>query len=103
MTKGVIQTNRRQCMVAGANIIWSGHIHEAWHLEGMQVGTNKAGDVIHSTVHHVCTPTYKEEYGDGHCGWHVERMAPPKPLGGYWLQIGRHYSKNLITLRRTAQ
>ena len=103
VTKGVIQTNRRQCMVAGADVIWSGHIHEAWCLEGMQVGTDRAGNVVHTTVHHVCTPTYKEEYGDGHQGWHVERMAPPKPLGGYWMGIKNHAEKNVITMRRTVQ
>jgi hypothetical protein len=103
VTKGVIQTNRRQCMINGADVIWSGHIHEAWCLEVMQVGTNRAGDVVHSTVQHVCTPTYKEEYGDGTSGWHVERMAPPKPLGGYWMDISRHYGKNQLTMRRTVQ
>jgi hypothetical protein len=33
------------------------------------------------------TGTYKEEYGDGYIGWHVERGAPPKPLGGRILKI----------------
>ena len=28
------------------------------------------------------TGTYKEEYGDGSKGWHVERGAPVKPTGG---------------------
>ena len=28
------------------------------------------------------TGTYKEEYGDGSKGWHVERGAPIKPVGG---------------------
>jgi hypothetical protein len=33
------------------------------------------------------TGTYKEEYGDGSKGWHIERGAPPKPLGGRILNI----------------
>ena len=33
------------------------------------------------------TGTYKEEYGEGAYGWHVERGAPPKPLGGRILKI----------------
>jgi hypothetical protein len=33
------------------------------------------------------TGTYKEEYGDGSHGWHVERGAPIKPLGGRILTI----------------
>ncbi len=35
----------------------------------------------------VRTPAYKEEYNDGKGGWHVERGAPPKPLGGRWLVL----------------
>ena len=33
------------------------------------------------------TGTYKEEYGDGSKGWHVERGAPPKPVGGRILEL----------------
>jgi hypothetical protein len=33
------------------------------------------------------TGTYKEEYEDGSKGWHVERGAPPKPLGGRILHL----------------
>ena len=29
----------------------------------------------------------KEEYQDGSKGWHIERGAPPKPLGGRWLEL----------------
>jgi len=38
-------------------------------------------------LHMMLTGTYKEEYGDGDHGWHVERGAPPKPLGGRILTI----------------
>jgi hypothetical protein len=31
------------------------------------------------------TSAYKEEYGDGSKGWHIERGASPKPIGGRWL------------------
>jgi hypothetical protein len=33
------------------------------------------------------TGAYKEEYGDGSKGWHVERAAPIKPIGGRILTI----------------
>ena len=33
------------------------------------------------------TGTYKEEYGSGSKGWHVERGAPVKPTGGRVLTI----------------
>jgi hypothetical protein len=42
------------------------------------------------------TGTYKEEYGEGTHGWHVERGAPPKPLGGRILQIEMKYNGNKI-------
>ena len=35
----------------------------------------------------VRTATYKEEYNNGLGGWHVERGATPKPLGGRWLDM----------------
>ena len=34
------------------------------------------------------TGTYKEEYGDGSKGWHVERGAPVKPVGGRIMTLG---------------
>jgi hypothetical protein len=42
------------------------------------------------------TGTYKEEYGDGSKGWHVERGAPPKPVGGPNFRI----KSNIKTCRR---
>ena len=33
------------------------------------------------------TGTYKEEFTDGFGGWHVERGAPIKPIGGRILNI----------------
>jgi len=33
------------------------------------------------------TGTYKEEYGTGGKGWHIERGAPVKPTGGRILTI----------------
>jgi hypothetical protein len=33
------------------------------------------------------TGAYKEEYEDGSKGWHIERGAPPKPMGGRILTI----------------
>ena len=33
------------------------------------------------------TGCYKEEYGSGSKGWHVERGAPIKPIGGRILTI----------------
>lgn len=87
VTKGVIQTNRRAVYLPDAHIVASGHIHEQWMLALRRERINSAGTITHETQWHVCTGTYKEEYGDGSGGWHVERGAPPKPIGGVWLRI----------------
>ena len=68
-----------------------GHIHE-------NKCTNVARDTIeHSStygwasrqkqIHLMITGTYKEEFGDGSKGWHVERGAPAKPVGSRILII----------------
>jgi hypothetical protein len=44
----------------------------------------------HQMVHHVRTAGYKEEYGEGSGGFHVERGRPVKPLGSYWMTIDLH-------------
>lgn len=86
VTKGVIQTNRRATYVPDADIITTGHIHEAWHLETIQERLDRNHKPYLSTQHHVQLATYKEEYLDG-MGWHTQRGAPPKPMGGYWLRF----------------
>ena len=45
------------------------------------------GKVELAEILQIRTPTYKEEYGEGKMGWHVERGAPPKPLGAYVLEL----------------
>jgi hypothetical protein len=47
-------------------------------------------------IHHCITGTYKEEYDDGSKGWHVERGAPPKPLGGRIVMISAKREKDLV-------
>jgi len=43
--------------------------------------------MVHKNIHLAITGTYKEEFGDGSKGWHVERGAPPKPVGGRILEF----------------
>lgn len=87
VTKGVIQTNRRAVFLPDADVVMSGHVHESWAVCIKRERINQANSLYHDSQWHVCTPTYKEEYGDGGSGWHPERGAPPKPLGAYWLRV----------------
>jgi len=86
VTKGVIATNRRAAMISDADIVVSGHVHEAWCLEIVRHGLSDGGNERLSTQLHVSLPTYKQEW-DLAGGWHMERGAPPKPLGGWWLDL----------------
>lgn len=85
VTKGVIQTNRRNSYIDGADIMVSGHIHEAWLMETPKESITSHGTIERKAVMHVQTGTYKEEFTGS--GWHVERGAPPKPLGSWWLRM----------------
>ena len=86
VTRGAIQFNRMATMVEGADIIWSGHVHESTEIiySIERLNRNNRPELVNCYM--VRTSTYKEEYLPG-MGWHVERGAPPKPLGGRWLDV----------------
>ena len=87
VTKGVIQYNRMATAVEGADAIWMGHVHESTELTYTVERLDRNNIVKLKDILMVRTPAYKEEYNDGKGGWHVERGAPPKPLGGRWLVL----------------
>ena len=69
-----------------------GHIHENSCRNDVRdaVHYNQGKRVYELTqkqIHLAITGTYKEEYGDGSLGWHVERGAPIKPIGGRILTL----------------
>lgn len=86
VTKGVIQTSRKAVYIPDASVIVSGHIHESWHVPISQERINRNGIPYIEKQHHISTPGYKEEYL-AHEGWHIERGSPPKPTGGYWMEV----------------
>lgn len=87
VTKGVIQYNRMATAVEGADAIWMGHVHESTELTYTVERLDRNNIVKLKDILMVRTPAYKEEYNEGKGGWHVERGAPPKPLGGRWLVL----------------
>ena len=95
VTKGSIQFNRMATMVEGADMIWMGHVHESQELTYSVERLNASGNVELRDILMVRTPTYKEEYNFGKGGWHVERGAPPKPLGGRWLELVPERVRNI--------
>ena len=92
VTRGAINLTRALEIYENMDIFVMGHIHE-------NSSRNDVRDAIHynqgkrvyeltqKQIHLAITGTYKEEYGDGSQGWHVERGAPIKPIGGRILTL----------------
>jgi hypothetical protein len=106
VTKGALNLTRALEMYEDFDVFTMGHIHE-------NAARNDVRDTVtfhskvgyrhqHKDIHLMLTGTYKEEYGDGSKGWHVERGAPVKPTGGRILTIecGR-YEENKV--KKTAK
>jgi len=87
VTRGVIQTNRMAVIYPQANIIVSGHTHDQWIVPVAREKLYRNGSVGMDEALHVRCGTYKDEYGDGFGGWHIERGGPPKSLGAMWLRF----------------
>ncbi len=87
MTRGVIQTNRMAVYLPDADIVLTGHTHDSWVVPIARERCSPRGSLSHDEQLHVRSGTYKDEYQDGHSGWHVETMKPPKPLGAVWLRF----------------
>jgi hypothetical protein len=91
VTKGSLNLTRALEMYEDMDVFTMGHIHENSarndQREMIAHNSKKGYSVKQRAIHLMLTGTYKEEYNDGFLGWHVERGAPPKPLGGRILKI----------------
>ena len=89
VTKGAINLTRALQMYE-ADIFTMGHIHEnSARTDAKEVLSLKKGvcEIQHKYIHSIITGTYKDEYFDGSKGWHIERGAPVKILGGRILTL----------------
>jgi hypothetical protein len=91
VTKGAINLTRALEMYEDFDVFAMGHIHENSSRndvrESLLANAKLGYKVSQKQIHLTLTGTYKEEYNDGAQGWHVERGAPIKPLGGRILKI----------------
>jgi hypothetical protein len=85
VTRGVIQNQRTDAMVADADIAVSGHIHERTLVDAPVVGVNHNGRVLIRNRTHLRCSTYKDEFTAS--GWHTQQGRAPKPLGGWWIRF----------------
>lgn len=86
VTRGVIGTNRRAVWYPSADVIWSGHTHDAWAMPIAQATLLDSHRVDLRTTWHVSTPGYKDEFTGGD-GWAIERGHNPKVQGCAWLKM----------------
>jgi predicted phosphodiesterase len=94
VTRGEINLTRMATMFEGFDCLTIGHIHEQKETSLRKVCLDKNGKMSHRDVLGVFTGTYKDEYKEGKMGWHVERGAPNKPIGGKIVEINFKRVKN---------
>ena len=91
VTKGALNLTRALEMYETQDVFTLGHIHENSCRNDVRDSLEHFASVgyrvKHKHIHSMITGTYKEEYQDGSKGWHIERGAPVKPLGGRILKM----------------
>lgn len=85
VTKDLIQANR-QAVYTDADILVSGHTHDAWHVPIRREVLMDSGRPILKDIDCIKCGGYKDEYSPGN-GWAVQKGHAPKPLGAYWLRF----------------
>jgi hypothetical protein len=97
VTKGALNLTRALEMYEGFDVFTMGHIHENSCRNDVRDTIDHSSKIgyrnVLKDIHLMLTGTYKEEYQDGSKGWHVERGAPPKPVGGRILTIDYKHIK----------
>lgn len=70
-----------------ADIMVSGHNHQAWVREVSQQRLSKEDQIYYSLQTHIKLPTYKHAVGTGIGGFEVEKNMHARPLGAWWLRF----------------
>lgn len=86
VTRGVIQTNRRQVGV-DADIFITGHIHTQWSMPIPRIVLNPHGIEELREVLHLQLGTYKESHTDRN-GWEAMKGFHAPNIGGYFIKFG---------------
>jgi hypothetical protein len=85
MSFGTLNVKREAAHNPDPDIFASGHSHNEFSVGVARLRISDHGKLYLDDSLHIKVPTYKEEYGDGHKGFHVEKNRPPKPIGATWL------------------
>lgn len=83
VTKGLIDFNRIAEFVDADDIV-CGHVHWKNCTPVERIRLTEASVLQRGEMYFVRCGTYKDEFEDGHAGWHIEKGRGPRPLGGWW-------------------
>jgi hypothetical protein len=101
VTLDTIQAQRQMAYIHGADMMFSGHTHDAWLVERVAISLTDCGKQQRIATVQCKIPTYKDEFRKAAGGWHIETGKPPKPMGGYWLRLWWCDSMLRFSLTRT--
>ena len=87
VTKGTIQHNRASTQTEGADAIVMGHVHNDYVVTYTREMLDRHFKPVTKDLLMIRCSTYKDEFDDGHSGWHVERGGGPRPMGGQFLFV----------------
>jgi hypothetical protein len=90
MSFDTLKVRRAAAIMPDADVIVQGHVHKQWFmpLSRERLVCDKHGSRIVSDIqYHVRTGTYKDEFGDGHSGWHIEQGRGPEVQGAVWMRL----------------
>jgi len=90
MSFDTLKVRRNAAIMPDADVIVQGHVHKQWFmpLSRERLVCDKHGSRIVSDIqYHVRTGTYKDEFGDGHSGWHIEQGRGPEVQGAVWMRL----------------
>lgn len=98
-TKGIGNASKR-AMYSDADILISGHTHEAWSFPIQRRRVTRQGVIIHPVQWHIQIPSYKAHYDKGKANWENLRGFPPKPIGCAWLRF--YYNRRVTEGRENS-
>lgn len=93
VTLGALGVKRHSAIIPQADIIWTGHTHDLWHISHPQLRVTQNGITETVEQHHIKTGTFKDEFNRP-AGFGVERLNKPASIGGYWMRFEVLQEKN---------
>lgn len=90
MSFDTLKVRRNAAITPDADVIVQGHVHKQWFMplsRERMVCDRHGCRIISDIQYHVRTGTYKDEFGDGHSGWHIEQGRGPEVQGAVWMRL----------------